>query len=71
MGIMNSNVDFIKKDLNSFHDYLLEKGYYFDSDVIVNYLLSIKSSPFVLLVGKSGCGKSILPILFSLNKPPI
>ncbi|WP_292888754.1 hypothetical protein [Methanobrevibacter sp. UBA212] len=62
---MNSNVDFIKNDFNSFYDYLLDKGYYFDSDVIINYLLSIKSSPFVLLVGKSGCGKSILPILFS------
>ena len=52
-------------DFNSFYEYLINQGYYFDDKIIEDYLLSIKSNPFVLLTGQPGSGKSTLPILFS------
>lgn len=67
----------IKKDLNepdnhieernydSFHDYLKDKGYYFNKETIENYLLSLKVKPFVILTGNSGTGKTKLSQLFA------
>lgn len=58
-------MDLNNNDYSSFYEYIIGCGYCFDYKLIENYLLSIKSNPFVLLCGVSGCGKSTLPILFS------
>ena len=50
---------------NSFHEYLIEKGYLFDKEIIENYLLSLKVKPFAILTGNSGTGKTKLSQLFS------
>lgn len=49
----------------SFQEYLLSKGYLFDSKIIENYLLSIKVKPFVIFTGNSGTGKTKLSQLFA------
>ena len=54
-----------KEIYNSFFDYLLEKEYVFDKEIIENYLLSLKVKPFVILTGNSGTGKTKLSQLFS------
>ena len=51
--------------VNSFYKYLVSNGYYFDKDLIENYLLSLKVKPFVILTGNSGTGKTKLSQLFS------
>ena len=56
---------FENKKYDSFYDYLLDKGYYFDKETIENYLLSLKVKPFVILTGKSGTGKTKLSQLFA------
>ncbi len=49
----------------SFYDYLLKNGFYFDREIIENYLLSLKVKPFVILTGNSGTGKTKLSQLFA------
>ncbi len=54
-----------EKIFNSFYDYLLYKGYFFDKKTIENYLLSLKAKPFAILTGNSGTGKTKLSQLFA------
>ena len=54
-----------EKLFNSFYDYLLYKGYFFDKETIENYLLSLKAKPFTILTGNSGTGKTKLSQLFA------
>lgn len=54
-----------KNIYDSFYDYLIDKGYYFDKETIENYLLSLKVKPFVILTGNSGTGKTKLAQLFA------
>lgn len=61
----NSNLMIFDNDNDSFYNYLIENGFLFDYRIIENFLLSLKSNPFVVLIGNEGCGKSSLPILFS------
>ena len=49
----NSNTD-------DFITYLLNKGYYYDKEIIEDYLLSLKVKPFVIFTGNSGTGKTKL-----------
>ena len=51
--------------VDSFYKYLISNGYYFDKDLIENYLLSLKVKPFEILTGNSGTGKTKLSQLFA------
>jgi hypothetical protein len=54
-----------KIQVDSFYKYLISNGYYFDKDLIENYLLSLKVKPFEILTGNSGTGKTKLSQLFA------
>ena len=58
--MLNNDVEF-----DSFYKYLISNGYYFDKELIENYLLSLKVKPFVILTGNSGTGKTKLSQLFA------
>ena len=49
----------------SFYNYLISNGYFFDKELIENYLLSLKVKPFTILTGNSGTGKTKLSQLFA------
>lgn len=51
--------------IDSFYKFLISNGYYFDKDLIENYLLSLKVKPFEILTGNSGTGKTKLSQLFA------
>ena len=48
-----------------FYDFLKENNLYFTQETIENYLLSLKTKPFVILTGNSGTGKTKLSQYFS------
>ena len=52
-------------EMMSFYNYLISKGYYFNKEIIENYLLSLKVKPFIILTGNSGTGKTKLSQLFA------
>ena len=46
-------------------EYIKTRGYTYDSGLVENYYLSLKSKPFVILAGTSGTGKTRLVRLFA------
>ncbi len=51
--------------IDSIVEYIKRSGFSFDSHIIKNYYLCLKSKPFVILAGTSGTGKSKLVKLFA------
>ena len=54
-----------KEALENIKRYIVGKGFTYDSNLIENFYLSLKSKPFVILAGTSGTGKTRLVRLFA------
>lgn len=55
----------VKEFLNFVHKYINTRGFIYSKEDIYNFYLSLKTKPFVILVGISGTGKSKLVRLFA------
>ncbi|OWZ84117.1 McrB family protein [Natranaerobius trueperi] len=54
------NANFLSEVSNHVSSFVHSKGFVFSKEMIKNFLLSLKSKPFVILAGISGTGKSKL-----------
>jgi energy-coupling factor transporter ATP-binding protein EcfA2 len=50
---------------NRFFDYVSSRGFNFEKEVLDNYVLSLKTKPFVILSGISGTGKTKIAQFFA------
>ncbi|WP_051605699.1 McrB family protein [Polaribacter sp. Hel_I_88] len=55
----------VKANLEHIETYIEQKGFNFKKSEIINFYLSLKTKPFVILAGISGTGKTQLPRLFA------
>lgn len=63
-SILSTEFD-VKEEVDRIASYISSKGFTYDDDLIMNFYLSLKSKPFVILAGTSGTGKSKLARLFA------
>ncbi len=54
-----------KRDIKAIKEYIAGKGYQYHYEEVANFILSIKTKPFVILAGISGTGKTQLPRKFA------
>ncbi|MCD4676107.1 MAG: hypothetical protein K8S18_08955 [Desulfobacula sp.] len=54
-----------KNLVSSIHTHIQNQGFTFDRNTIINYYLSLKTKPFVILSGITGTGKTKLTKLFA------
>lgn len=54
-----------KQQIEQIKEYITNKGFTYDGNLIENFYLSLKSKPFVILAGTSGTGKTRLAKLFA------
>ncbi|MBQ4631662.1 MAG: AAA family ATPase [Clostridia bacterium] len=55
----------MQKVLKKIKDYIASKGFKYSNGIIESLFLSLKTKPFVVLCGMSGCGKSSLARAFA------
>ncbi|MFW6172580.1 MAG: DUF3578 domain-containing protein [Elusimicrobiota bacterium] len=53
-----------KEPESNFFDYLEERGFFYNKEIVENFLLSLKVKPFVILTGNTGTGKTKLAQLY-------
>jgi len=54
-----------RRDKVSYYNFFLEEGFRFPKEVLTDYLLCLKTKPFVILTGISGTGKTKIAQLFA------
>ncbi len=63
--VINNKNMIDKKKLDNVKNYISYKGFSYPDGLIENFILSLKSKPFVILAGTSGTGKTRLVKLFA------
>src|SRR5690606_33155509 len=56
----NQNLVSTKEIIEHIHNYIKSKGFYYEREEVINFYLSLKTKPFVILSGISGTGKTRL-----------
>lgn len=62
-GVSDMSIE--KEKINTIKNYIKNKGFTYEGNLIENFYLSLKSKPFVILAGTSGTGKTRLAKLFA------
>ncbi|MCU6796822.1 hypothetical protein OB236_32325 [Paenibacillus sp. WQ 127069] len=50
--------------IHQFHEFVRSRGFFFDKELLIRFVLSLKSKPFLILSGISGTGKTKIAQLF-------